>query len=466
MEPLPPLAALAVMVAKGRTRSGPEAGTARRPASGRFWSACLIGLFERAGYYTMLSFAVVYLGELGFGHYWPGLLVGSGLGVLVYGLQVPSGALADRVGFARALLGGCLLLMLGYGVLAAPIWMGGRPLERVIGAQVTVGPAEVIPVLAGLLLVAVGRSLVSPSCAGLVRQGAGAEPVLAFGTFYTLAHAGNLSGLAVCWLLRSDAGLGPVFAVAAGSAGAALLTVLFGVRSGDAARNSGPAGWAPFRDLWRMLGQRRVLRFFLASGGFFALASQVFVLLPLYLKAVVEVNPALDLYGAVIPLVAVAGQLPISRASKGLPPVRSIALGTFILSLAMLLNLPPLFLEGGPRASCGGLPAGVLAVILTMACGSLGGLLVVPRVYEHVGALAPAGREGLFLGLPSLTMALGNLLGGALGPVLLRHLMARGASVRPDGLLDPDPWAAALGWIGLAGLGGAAAGWMWLARDP
>jgi dipeptide/tripeptide permease/poly(3-hydroxybutyrate) depolymerase len=425
----------------------------------------LVGLFERAGYYTLLSFAVVYLGELGFGHYWPGLLVGSGLGVLVYGLPVLSGALADRVGFRRALLLGSVLLLLGYLALAAPIWVGGRTLEPVIRPEVTVGPAEVMAVLAGLLLVAIGRSLLTPTCAGLVHEQAGGEEVIAFGIFYTMAHAGNLGGRVICWLLRSGSGLEPVFEVAAASAGAALLIALTMCRGSTAIRDPGPSPGRPFRDLVEVLREARFRRFILTAAVFFVLFTQIFILLPLYLKTVVETNPALELYGAILPLVAVACQLPISRASKGLAPVRSIALGTCILSLGMLLNLPPLFLEGGPRASLGGLPVGSLAAILAMGCASLGSLLVLPRVYEYMGSQAPAGREGMFLGIPSLTMALGQLAGGALGPVLLHQLMVRGAGVRPDGLLDPAPWAAALGWILLAGLGLVAAGGMWLARD-
>jgi dipeptide/tripeptide permease len=320
-------------------------------------------------------------------------------------------------------------------------------------------------VLAGLLLVAMGRSLLTPTCAALVHEEAGGEEVIAFGIFYTLAHAGNLGGRVICWWLRSGTGLDPVFGVAAGSAGAALLIALTLCRGSTPIRAPGPAPGLPFRDLLELLREQRLRRFILTAAVFFALFTQTFILLPLYLKTVVETNPALELYGAIVPLAAVACQLPVNRASKGLAPVRSIAVGTCILSLGMLLNLPPWFLEGGPRASLGGLPAGTLAAILAMGCASLGSLLVLPRVYEYLGSLAPAGREGMFLGIPSLTMALGQLAGGALGPVLLHQVMVRGAGVRPDGLLDPAAWAVALGWLLLAGLGLVAAVGMWLARD-
>ena len=41
-----------------------------------FWSANVTELFERAAYYSMASFVVIYLGQLGFGAYWPSNLNG------------------------------------------------------------------------------------------------------------------------------------------------------------------------------------------------------------------------------------------------------------------------------------------------------------------------------------------------------------------------------------------------------
>jgi dipeptide/tripeptide permease len=428
-----------------------------------FHGACLVGLFERAGYYTLLSFAVVYLGQLGFGRTWPGILVGGGLGLLVYALQAVSGALADRAGFRPAILAGASLLLAGFAAFGAPVWLGGRALERVVRPEVTVGPWEVAAVLAGILLVAAGRSLMTPACAGLVRQGAGPEPVVAFGTFFALGNLGQVAGLALCWLLRRGTELGPVFAVAAGSAAAALAAALFLPRPAPSGplrvRRSAPL----LADLAALARNPRFVRFTLAAAGFFTLLGQVWILLPLYLKTVVQVDPALDLYVLVVPAVAVTCQPAVSRISRHLRPIASIALGTCVLSLGMLANLPPLFPEEGPRAALGTLRAGALGAVLTMACASLGGLWVVPRVYEHLGALAPPGREGLYLGMASLTMALGHLVSGLLGPALLQGILLRGALERPDGLLDPEPRAAALSWVLLAGLGLGSALAMWLA---
>ncbi|HEX7554619.1 MAG TPA: hypothetical protein VF378_13780, partial [Geothrix sp.] len=60
-----------------------------------FWNANLTELFERAAYYSMASFIVIYLGRLGLGDYWPSTLNGL-LWFLVYFLPILSGTIADQ----------------------------------------------------------------------------------------------------------------------------------------------------------------------------------------------------------------------------------------------------------------------------------------------------------------------------------------------------------------------------------
>ena len=65
-----------------------------------FWTANVTELFERAAYYSMASFVVIYLGQLGLGAYWPSNL-NSVLWTLVYFLPILSGTIADQVGFRK-----------------------------------------------------------------------------------------------------------------------------------------------------------------------------------------------------------------------------------------------------------------------------------------------------------------------------------------------------------------------------
>ena len=75
-----------------------------------FWTANLTELFERGAYYAMASFVVLYLGQLGFGAYWPSTLSSSVLWGLVYFLPILSGTIADQIGFKKSLLIAFVLL--------------------------------------------------------------------------------------------------------------------------------------------------------------------------------------------------------------------------------------------------------------------------------------------------------------------------------------------------------------------
>ena len=73
-----------------------EADAPKPPFPSTFWTANVTELFERAAYYSMASFVVIYLGRLGLGDYWPSTLNGL-LWFLVYFLPVLSGTIADQV---------------------------------------------------------------------------------------------------------------------------------------------------------------------------------------------------------------------------------------------------------------------------------------------------------------------------------------------------------------------------------
>ena len=78
---------------------------AQTPFPATFWTANTIELFERAAYYSMASFVVIYLGQLGLGDYWPSTL-NSVLWFLVYFLPVLSGTVADQIGFRKGAAAG------------------------------------------------------------------------------------------------------------------------------------------------------------------------------------------------------------------------------------------------------------------------------------------------------------------------------------------------------------------------
>ena len=83
------------------TNPDSHGAAAVQPFPNAFWTANVTELFERAAYYSMASFVVIYLGQLGFGAYWPSTLNSTVLWGLVYeGPEAAFAALATFVGDA------------------------------------------------------------------------------------------------------------------------------------------------------------------------------------------------------------------------------------------------------------------------------------------------------------------------------------------------------------------------------
>jgi dipeptide/tripeptide permease len=194
-----------------------------------------------------------------------------------------------------------------------------------------------------------------------------------------------------------------------------------------------------------VLRSGRFTLYLIVMSGFYFIYNQVYNVLPLYVKKVVETNPAMDLYTAANPFIIVCFQLIIStvREDEADPSI----VGT-IISVAMVINMWPIYASGGPQAiAANWLPLGSVFVILAFSLIALGELFTSPRMYEYIGALAPKGQEGLFLGYANLPLALGALVSGWAGAFIFNEIMAKDATTRPDGLLELVPANNMLGWI-------------------
>ncbi len=432
-----------------------------------FWYALATELFERGAYYSMASFVVIYLGQLGLGAYWPSTL-NSLLWGLVYFLPILSGTIADQIGFRRALVGAFLLLGLGYACMGVPVWFGGQTLSPTVEAAVTAGPGVVVPVILGVLIIGVGGSIVKPCILGTAQKSAGARATLAFAIFYMVVNMGSLFGRGVAYAVRTRSSLEMIFAVAAVCAGLALVVVIFLYRDPDTVVGQA-IPTKPKKSVGRILADMvlvlksgRFTLFLLVSSGFGFLYSQVYNVLPLYLKKVVETDPAVDIYTMANPLVIVTCQLLVTRLFGKMRPIRSIIVGILIIGLCMALNLVPIWMAGGVRLLVANwIPIGSLFIVLTVAAIAFGELFTSARTFEYIGALAPKGQEGLFLGYANLPMAIGSLLGGPVGAVIFNDVMCRNATRLDNGLLELDRMAATQGWLILMGVGLVCAAAMW-----
>lgn len=391
-----------------------------------FWTANLTELFERSAYYAVASFMVIYLGQLGLGAYWPSMLSSSVLWFLIYFLPILSGTIADSVGFKRALLVAFVLMASGYFLVGSPVWFGGAELNTIIHDEVTAAAGTIILVVIGILLIGFGGSVIKPCVSGTVQKTAGKRATLAFAIFYMTVNIGSLLGRFISWFMRKQFDLSFIFAVGTAFCIISFLVVLLLYRDPDdrakVANRINQTRRSVGRillDMVLVLKNPRFSLFLLFSSGFWFLYNQVYNIVPLYWKRVLETDPAVDIYTTANPFVIVFFQLLITRLFGKLKPVRSIIIGNIIVGISMLVNLIPILLSGVRHEIDIGawflqftLPFGTVMGIATVGLIAFGELFTAARSYEYIGALAPRGKEGLFLGYANLPVAIGALVSG------------------------------------------------------
>jgi dipeptide/tripeptide permease len=448
-----------------------DSAAAKAPFPRSFWTANVTELFERGAYYSMASFVVIYLGQLGFGDYWPSTLNGL-LWTLVYFLPILSGTIADIVGFRKSLLVAFVLLAAGYFFMGYPVWFGGAQLSKQIGDEVTAGASIAVPIIVAIALIGLGGSVIKPCISGTVQKTAGAagRATVGFAIFYMVINIGSLFGRGVSYFVRTNSSLSFIFVVAMACSVVAFFVVLFVYRDPETeigfVKDDKPkkSVGRKLADMVLVLGNGRFVLFLLASFGFYFIYNQVYNVLPLYVKKVIETDPAMDVYTAANPLIIVCCQLLITHLFGRMPPIRSIIVGIVIIGLSMAINLVPVFFAGGVRAMpiAGWIPIGSMFIVLTVALIAFGELFTSARTFEYIGALAPKGQEGLFLGYANLPMAIGSLTGGPVGALIFNKIMCHGAVKQENGLLELDPSWNAGGWLLLMGVGFVSAFFMWL----
>jgi dipeptide/tripeptide permease len=418
----------------------------------------------------MASFVVLYLGQLGLGDYWPSNLNGI-LWALVFFLPILSGTIADQIGFKKSMLIAFVLLSIGYFIMGYPVWFGNQTLNPIIGSEMTAGTGVLLPIVLAIIVIGVGGSIIKPCIAGTVQKTAGAKVTLGFGIFYMIINIGSLLGRGVSYVVRKQFDLSYIFAVSVFFSILAFFAVLFFYTDPEKESGQTVDEEKPKKSVLRILADMilvlknsRFALFLVVSSGFFFIYAQVYNVLPLYLQKVVELDPAVDIVTMANPFVIVFFQLLITKKFGKMKPINSIIVGIIIISISMAINLIPIFMSGGVRTLTLGdwIPLGTLFITLTVALVAFGELFTSARTYEYIGALAPKGQEGLFLGYANLPLAIGALVGGPAGAFIFNEIMMNKAVKLDSGLFELNPFWNSMGWIILMGIGFGSAFSMWL----
>jgi POT family proton-dependent oligopeptide transporter len=406
-----------------------------------FWTANTIELFERAAYYSMASFMVIYLKEtLGMTPTCATFLNGTLLWGLIYFMPILSGTLADKFGFKRSLSISFVLISLGYFIMGnvQRFWPG------LIGRSAAETIDFTVPVVLGAVLIGLGGSIVKPCIAGTVQKTAGTRATLAFGIFYMVINIGSITGRSVSYFIRTSLGIPAIFTYAATVfALVGLVVTLFiyrepeyvsdGIKDGQKVekRTLGQA----LAGIFVVLGNLKFVFLILVLGLFWFLYIQLYNLMPLFMRYV-DPNAPMELYTLANPIMIVCFQLLITRLVKRWLPVKTIMIGAIVVTLGMLVNvLPPLlFADPTQKAHVLGLslPLAGIFILISIASMAVGEMMASPRIYEYIGAIAPKGQEGLYLGYSNLPIALASIIGGPIGGRLFeRYINTPLAEGRP-----------------------------------
>jgi POT family proton-dependent oligopeptide transporter len=437
-----------------------------------FWTANVVELFERAAYYAMASFMVIYLKEsLGMSPTAATFLNATVLWGLIYFLPIVSGTLADKFGYKRSLSLSFVMISIGYFILGniQKFWPG------IIGAGAAQAVDFVVPVVLGVVLIGIGGSIVKPCIAGTVQRTSGTRATLAFGIFYMVINIGSITGRSISYLIRSKLGIPAIFTYASTSfALIGLVVVLFiykepqfvsdGRKDGQTVKKR-TVGQA-LLGIFTVLGSLKFDFFLIVIGLFWFLYIQLYNLMPLFMRHI-DPNAPMELYTLANPVMIVCFQMLITRLAKKWTPIKSIMFGVGVTTVGMALNVLPPLLSGDVthKVDIAGLaiPFAGIFLIVSIASMATGEMMASPRIYEYIGAIAPKGQEGLFMGYANLPLALASIFGGPIGGRMFEKYIAGPAKAG----MAPDyvrMWAIIAG-IGIVSLVGLAFYDSWLKRS-
>ncbi len=365
-----------------------------------FWVANLSELFERLSYYAAFASLARYLHEtLNFPTERAADLTGL-FGGLVWFLAIFGGAIADRLGFRRALSFAYLLLGGSYfllGSLGAP-WLA--PLRNAIPliALVTVV----------LMLPAFGIALVKPCVVGTTAR-ASRENVRSIGysIYYTLVNIGGALGPFVASWVHKNMSVENVFRVAAVSVFLMFFAVLLFFKEPQRSNEKQTANLAEtLRNFRKVLVNPKFMLFLLIFSGYWIVYWQEFITLPIYVHDYISSTADTEKMLITGPLLVIALTVAVSVLTQKIPAFRAVVLGTLISMVAFAIVA---------------LHSSVIAAYATLVVVALGELTQQPRYYDYISRLAPSGQQGTYMGFAFLPLGIGSFVAGRIGGKLLHH---------------------------------------------
>src|SRR6202040_4138025 len=365
-----------------------------------FGVANITEIFERLSYYGAFASLANYLHEkLNFPTEQTGTLAGI-FGGMVWFLAIFGGAIADRLGFRRALSLAYLILATAYFLLGS---IGSSWLAPVRNAM----PLTLF-VLFILMLAALGVALVKPCVVGTTAR-ASKENVRSIGysIYYTLVNIGGALGPIVASWVHQNLSVENVFRVAAAIVFLMFFLVLIFFKEPRQSNETQVSSVAEtLSNFGKVLTNPKFMLFLLIFTGYWIVYWQEFITLPLYVHDYIDPQANTERMLATGPIVVIALTAVISVLTKRVAAFRAVLLGTLISMVAFaVIAIHPT----------------VAACYVALVIVALGELTQQPRYYDYISRLAPSGQQGTYMGFAFLPLGIGAFVAGRIGGVLLHY---------------------------------------------
>ncbi len=365
-----------------------------------FWVANISELFERLSYYAVFAVLARYLHEgLHFDVERASSLTGM-FGGWVWFLAVFGGALADRLGFRRALSLAYLILSFAYfllGSLGSP-WLA--PVRNAVPLVTLVAVVLIFPAL--------GVALVKPSVVGTTAR-ASRENVRSVGysIYYTLVNVGSTAGPLLASWAQGRGSVENVFRIAAFSVFIMFFLVLVMFKEPRRASEGEKASLSQVgKNFLTVLSNPRFMIFLLIFTGYWIVFWQEFIALPLYISSYIDPNADTARILATDPIVVILFTMVIGILTKRMHAFHAIVLGTLISSLAWILLI---------------VHPSVWMAVATLVVVAVGEIVQQPRYYDYISRLAPPGQQGTYMGFAFLPLGIGSFVAGKFSGWLMHH---------------------------------------------
>jgi POT family proton-dependent oligopeptide transporter len=365
-----------------------------------FWVANITEIFERLSYYAVFAVLARYLHEaLRFPSDQAASLSGF-FGTGVWVMAIFGGAMADRIGFRRALSTAYFILTCSYflvGSIAAP-WLA--PVRNLIPLGLMAGIILFLPAL--------GVALVKPSVVGTTAR-ASKESVRSIGysIYYTVVNIGSFLGPFLAGWIHSRMRVDSVFRLAAVSVLLMFFVVLLFFREPKRVdEGQTPSLGEVGRNFLTVLGNGRFVLFLLIFSGYWIVFWQQYLILPIYIHDYVDAHANTEMILIADPIIVITLTVAVNALTRRIPAFRAIVLGTLITAVGWLAV---------------GLHPRVWTAVAALMIVALGEIIQSPRYYEYISRLAPPGQQGTYMGFAFLPIGIGSLIGGWFGGTLVHH---------------------------------------------